>query len=63
MLSLDDILNLTYDAASAARCGGCANNCMLTINKFPGGRRYHHRQPLRKAVWAKPNGTQPRRPI
>jgi predicted nucleotide-binding protein (sugar kinase/HSP70/actin superfamily) len=22
------------------RCGGCGNNCLLTINKFPGGRRF-----------------------
>lgn len=39
MLPLDDILNLTYET-STARCGGCSNNCMLTINRFPGGRRH-----------------------
>ena len=39
MLSLDDILNLTYSSTSI-RCGGCANNCMLTVNKFSGGRRH-----------------------
>ena len=38
-LPLNDILNLTY-TTSATRCGGCSNRCMLTINKFPGGRRH-----------------------
>lgn len=48
-LPLNDILNLTY-TTSATRCGGCSNRCMLTINKFPGGRRPCHRQPLRKGL-------------
>lgn len=39
MLSLDAIENLTYKATST-RCGGCSNNCMLTINVFSGGRRH-----------------------
>ena len=39
MLSLDEILSLTY-TSTGVRCGGCANNCMLTVNKFPGGRRH-----------------------
>ena len=39
MLPLDDILSLTYTSTSR-RCGGCSNNCMLTINKFPGGRTH-----------------------
>ena len=39
MLSLDEILKLSYQTTSV-RCGGCANNCMLTINKFSGGRRH-----------------------
>ena len=39
MLSLDDILNLSYTSTSV-RCGGCSNNCMLTVNKFPGGRKH-----------------------
>lgn len=39
MLPLVDILQLTYKT-STARCGGCTNNCMLTINRFPGGRRH-----------------------
>ncbi len=39
MLPLKDIENLTY-TTTAARCGSCANNCMLTVNVFPGGRRH-----------------------
>ncbi len=39
MLSLDAIQSLTY-TTTATRCGGCANNCMLTVNSFPGGRRH-----------------------
>ena len=37
MLSLDDIINLKY-TSTGKRCGGCQNNCMLTINRFGGGR-------------------------
>lgn len=39
MLSFDEISNLTY-STSTVRCGKCGNNCMLTINKFSGGRRH-----------------------
>lgn len=39
MLSLDEIQNLSYKSNSV-RCGGCANNCMLTINVFEGGRKH-----------------------
>ena len=39
MLSLDDIINLEY-TSSSTRCKGCSNNCMLTVNKFSGNRRY-----------------------
>ena len=39
MLSLDGILKLSYTSKSV-RCGGCGNNCMLTINRFDGGRRH-----------------------
>ena len=38
-LPLNDILNLTY-TTSTTRCGGCSNRCMLTVTRFPGGRRY-----------------------
>ena len=39
MLSLEDIQRLQYTSRSI-RCGGCSNNCMLTVNTFPGGRRH-----------------------
>ncbi len=39
MLPIDEILSLTY-TSSTVRCGRCSNNCMLTVNKFPGGRRH-----------------------
>ncbi len=39
MMPIDEILALTYTSTSV-RCGGCSNNCMLTVNKFPGGRRH-----------------------
>ena len=39
MLSFDEIEALTYDT-KLTRCGGCLNNCLLTINIFNGGRRY-----------------------
>ena len=39
MLPLEDIVSLTY-TSSSRRCGGCANNCMLTVNKFCGGRTH-----------------------
>ncbi len=39
MLSLDDIQSLEYTTKST-RCGGCSNNCMLTVNTF-GGKRKH----------------------
>ena len=38
MLSLDEMLRLTYRSTSV-RCGGCSNNCMLTVNHF-GGRKH-----------------------
>lgn len=39
MLSMTEIEKLDY-TSSCVRCGRCSNNCMLTVNKFPGGRRY-----------------------
>lgn len=39
MTDLENILSLTYENATK-RCNGCSNNCMLTINKFPDGRRH-----------------------
>ncbi len=39
MLSLDDILHLSYETRMT-RCQGCTNHCLLTVNLFEGGRRY-----------------------
>ncbi len=39
MLSMDEINNLQFET-KLARCGACLNNCLLTINKFNGGRQY-----------------------
>ncbi len=39
MLSLDEILNLHYET-SMARCKKCTNNCVLTVNRFDGGRKF-----------------------
>ncbi len=39
MLSLSELINLKY-TTSAKRCGGCTNNCMLTVNKFSDSRVY-----------------------
>ena len=39
MLSFEEIAALTY-TSKAARCGGCENNCMLTVNTFSGGGRF-----------------------
>ena len=39
MLSLDNMINLTY-TTTMSRCRGCVNHCVLTINRFEGGRQY-----------------------
>ncbi len=39
MLSLDRIIHLTY-TTSMSRCRGCVNHCVLTVNRFDGGRQY-----------------------
>lgn len=39
MLSIEKINELEFDT-NMARCKGCTNNCLLTINKFTGGRQY-----------------------
>ena len=39
MLSFGEIEALTY-SSKAVRCGGCENNCMLTVNTFDGGGRF-----------------------
>ncbi|MFT4106107.1 MAG: acyl-CoA dehydratase activase-related protein [Lacrimispora sp.] len=39
MLSLDKILGLHYET-SMTRCRCCTNNCVLTVNRFDGGRQF-----------------------
>lgn len=39
MLPLAEIETLEYKTQTQ-RCGGCSNRCMLTVTRFPGGRRY-----------------------
>lgn len=39
MLSLDEIAALSFET-SMVRCRGCTNSCLLTVNRFSGGRKY-----------------------
>ncbi len=39
MPPLEELLNLSYTTATV-RCGRCQNNCLLTVNRFPGGRKH-----------------------
>ena len=39
MLPLAEIETLEHKTQTL-RCGGCSNRCMLTVTRFPGGRRY-----------------------
>ena len=39
MLPKDSLLSLTY-TTETRRCGRCQNNCLLTVNSFPGNRQH-----------------------
>ena len=39
MMSLDKIIDLKYET-SMTRCKGCTNHCVLTVNRFGGGRQF-----------------------
>jgi predicted CoA-substrate-specific enzyme activase len=39
LLGLDELEDFR-SSTEMRRCGKCANNCLLTINSFPGGRRF-----------------------
>ncbi len=39
MLSFEQIEKMEYTSTSV-RCGRCSNNCMLTVNRFSGGRSF-----------------------
>jgi len=39
MMALDKIVDLQYET-SMTRCKGCTNHCVLTVNRFEGGRQF-----------------------
>lgn len=39
MLTIDQINELRFET-SMSRCKGCTNHCLLTINRFTGGRQF-----------------------
>jgi len=39
MLSIDEINHLRFET-SMTRCKGCTNHCLLTVNRFTGGRQF-----------------------
>lgn len=49
MLPLDEICSLTY-TTTATHCNGCSNNCMLTVNRFPNGKRHITGNRCEKAI-------------
>ncbi len=54
MLSIDEINNLKFDTAMA-RCKGCTNSCLLTINRFTGGRQFISGNRCERGVGLKKN--------
>lgn len=45
LISLEELENFSHESRSV-RCGLCTNHCNLTVNTFPGGRRFGFRQSL-----------------
>ena len=39
LLGLEELEHFTHEVRAVA-CGGCSNNCQLTVNTFSGGRRF-----------------------
>ncbi len=54
MLDKEQIENLTYETRMA-RCKGCTNACLLTINKFSGGRQFISGNRCEKGIGLKKN--------
>ncbi len=54
MLDKEQIENLTYETRMA-RCKGCTNSCLLTINKFSGGRQFISGNRCEKGIGLKKN--------
>ena len=55
MLGPDETSALSY-TSKTARCGGCTNNCMLTVNLFDGGRRFVSGNRCEKKIGAMKSG-------
>lgn len=56
ILPENEVSALTYET-QMARCGGCTNNCLLTINKFTGGRRFITGNRCEKGLGQKKNAS------
>ncbi|MGN0368609.1 MAG: acyl-CoA dehydratase activase-related protein [Wujia sp.] len=54
MLGKEALEALTYET-SMARCKGCTNNCLLTINRFTGGRQFITGNRCEKGIGQKKN--------
>ncbi len=54
MLNKEQIESLTYETRMA-RCKGCTNSCLLTINKFSGGRQFISGNRCEKGIGLKKN--------
>ena len=54
MLKKEELENLTYETRMA-RCKGCTNSCLLTINKFSGGRQFISGNRCEKGIGLKKN--------
>ncbi len=54
MLDKEQIENLTYET-KMARCKGCTNACLLTINRFSGGRQFISGNRCEKGIGLKKN--------
>jgi len=58
LLSKDELDNFTHNA-KPVNCGGCTNNCSMTVNTFDGGRRFisgnRCSKPLGKGASTEPN--------
>jgi predicted CoA-substrate-specific enzyme activase len=54
LISKQDLEALTYET-KMARCKGCTNNCLLTINRFTGGRQFISGNRCEKGLGLKKN--------
>lgn len=54
LISKEQLEELTYET-TMARCKGCTNSCLLTINKFTGGRQFISGNRCEKGIGLKKN--------